>query len=112
MVRALATSAAAALLALCLGSAPHARAGSATARLVVSASVVRSVSVSVSAGADARTSGLEVRTTAGAIFSGSLADAARAPGLALSTHPADPRYLVLTVHADAPLAAAAPPRAR
>jgi hypothetical protein len=74
--------------------------------------VVRTVAVAVSAAADAGESGLEVRTSAGGVWSGTLAEAARTPGISVAPSASDPGYLVVTVHADAPLAAAASRRAR
>ncbi len=92
------------LAALAPGAAlpPQARAGTGAARLVVSVAVVRSVAVSVGAGADG--TAVLVRTPGGELWVATLAEAARTPGVAVGPYAPDPRYLVVTVHADAPLA--------
>lgn len=89
-----------AALAALLLAAPAATPGAgAAAKLRVSATVVRSMEVSVSA--DASGGALRIRTAGGEAWSASLASAA-ASGLALARHAEDARYVVVTVLADAP----------
>ncbi|HEY6003921.1 MAG TPA: hypothetical protein VIV57_13675 [Anaeromyxobacter sp.] len=90
------------LAALALALPPAAMGGSGTARLLVSATVVRSVHVSVSAGA-AGSAALGVSTSSGAAFSASVDAAAGAPGVGVAPSAIDPTYVVVTVLADGPL---------
>jgi hypothetical protein len=74
-----------------------------TAKLQVSATVVRSMAVSVDGDASGGT--LRVRTPRGAVVSAPLAAAARG-GVSFAPHAEDPRFVVMTVHLDAPVTAA------
>jgi hypothetical protein len=101
------------LAALLLAAPPAASGGSGAARLLVSATVVRTVRVSVTEGA-ARTAALSVRTIGGASWSagalcpssGTGAGAAVPAAFGVERYAADPTYLVVTVLADAPLPSA------
>jgi hypothetical protein len=73
-----------------------------TAKLQVSATVVRSMAVSVDGDATGGT--LRVRTPGGELVSAPLVAAARG-GVSLAPHAEDARYVVMTVHADAPVTA-------
>ncbi len=88
----------AALAALLLLAPAFAAGGDRTARLVVTANVVRSVQVSVAGGGAGAL--LRVRTQ-DATWSASLEAAAGEPGVLLAPSAKDPRYLVVTVLADA-----------
>jgi hypothetical protein len=90
------------LAAIALALPPAALGGSDSARLLVSATVVRSVQVSLSPGA-AGSAALRVSTSAGAAWSASVDPAAGAPGVGLSRSALDPSYVVVTVLADGPL---------
>jgi hypothetical protein len=77
------------------------------ARLQVSATVVRSVTVGVGGGDGAT---IRLRTPHGATWSATLAAAALAPGVSVAPSEDEPGHVVVTVLADAPLGALAASR--
>src|SRR5574341_1133326 len=87
--------------ALALAAPPAALGETTTARLLVSATVVRSVQVSVreEAGGSAA---LRVQTSDGASWAAAVLAAPGVPGIGVSRSTTDPSYLVVTVLADGP----------
>jgi hypothetical protein len=97
--------------ALALATPPAALGETGTARLLVTATVVRSVQVSVSEESSG-SAALHLKTSDGAAWSADALAAADVPGVGVSRSARDPSYVVVTVLADAPLSprAAARPR--
>ncbi|HET7823804.1 MAG TPA: hypothetical protein VFK90_00660 [Anaeromyxobacter sp.] len=105
------------LSALLLGAPPVASGGTEVVRLGVSATVVRTVRVSVAEGT-AGTASLSVRTVGGTAWAATALSLSKStgadpvPGVRITPYEADPSYLVVTVLADAPAAAGGEASAR